>query len=293
MTSELSPTLRRWELGRALREIREAQGKTIEQVSADLSEAYTTGFSAAKISRLETGKRGANPRDVRDLCDYFGVDAVERDRLVGLAKAVRSETRLQGAREGYAEYVAIEARARAMRTYEPMFVPGLLQTLDYAKETFDSYAPLDPDSSDERAKALIQVRLERQRRLEGPEPLTLNAIIDENVLHRLVGSTGVMAQQLRHLTVMSERPNISLRVIPAHRGLYPGCESSGFAMLELDESERIRENVCYVEGLVGPVWAESAADRERVAQTFEYLEGIALSVDLSREFINAAARRFS
>jgi transcriptional regulator with XRE-family HTH domain len=293
MTEELSPSLRRWELGRTLREIRETRGLTIEQVSAALSAIYTTGFSAAKISRLETGKRGANPRDVRDLCDYYGVDPEERDRLIGLAKAVRTETRLQGAREAYVEYVAVETRARTMRTYEPMFVPGLLQTVDYHRATFDSFAPLDPTSSDDRAIALIQLRHERQRRLDGPEPLALNAIIDENVLNRVVGSEEVMALQLRHLTEMSERPNVTLRVIPQRCGVYPGCESSGFAMLELDETEHLKDNVCYLEGFVGPIWAESAADRARVARTFEHLERLALDEDTSRELIIAAEHRLA
>ena len=93
MPEDLSPTLRRWELADALRHIREDQNKTIDRVAQDLSELYRAGFSATKIGRLETGKNGANPRDVRDLCDYYAVDPDLRDRLIALAKDVRLDNR--------------------------------------------------------------------------------------------------------------------------------------------------------------------------------------------------------
>ena len=294
MPDDLSPTLRRWDLGRALRQIRESQGKTIEQVSADLSELYATGFSAAKISRLETAKRGANPRDVRDLCEYYGVAPEERDRLMALAREVRSENVLQGVSEAYAEFVPLEATAQVVRTFEPMFVPGLLQTTEYYRAVIDDHSAsgLDPDSSDDQYKALIRVRQERQRRLDGPSPPFLHAIIDENVLQRHVGSDAVMAAQLEHLAEMSSRPNITLRVVLASRGLYPGCDSAGFSMLEFGEGGPVREYVCHFDGLIGSVWAERGADKVRVARAFEYMETIACSAQDSRELIRAAMRRF-
>ena len=294
MTSDLSPTMRRWELGRALRQIRESQGKTIEQVSGDLSETYGTGFSATKISRMETGKRGANPRDVRDLCDYYGVSEVEQGRLFNLAKAVRSETHLQWAKVAYSEYVAIEAHARSLRCYEPMFVPGIFQTVEYHRATIDSYAPTGtrPDLGADYA-ALIQVRSERQRRLIGPNALIIHAIIDENTLHRQVGTAVVMAAQLDRLAALSTQTNITLRVVPTSHGLYPGCESAGFSMLELDADEPAEDNSCYIEGLIGPTWAERAVDRLYVSRVFAHLESIALCADESRERIKCAAREFA
>lgn len=110
-----APTLRRWELGVALRKIREARNKTIEQVSHDLSEVYGMGFSPAKISRLENAKRGVNPRDVRDLCEYYGVSQAERDRLMQLAKDSREQERWQGLAEAYATFVALETIASRVR----------------------------------------------------------------------------------------------------------------------------------------------------------------------------------
>jgi transcriptional regulator with XRE-family HTH domain len=294
LTEEPSPTLRRWELGKELRRIRESQGKTIEEVAQDLSEQYATGFSASKISRLELARRGANPRDVRDLCEYYGVDAARRDRLIGLAKAMRADNRSQTGSLAYQEYVALEQLARSVRTYEPMFVPGLLQTLAYQRAVIDSCAlpGLGPESAEHGHEQLVRIRLARQKRLDGPASLLVRAVIDQNVLQRLVGSNEVMAEQVAHLARLSAYPNIVVRVVPKSRGLYPGCESAGFSMLEYEASEPTRDNVTLVEGLVDAVWVERAADRLRISRIFEHLEGIALGVEESRDLIAAAARRF-
>jgi hypothetical protein len=292
---DLSPTPRRWDLGRALRRVRESQGKTIEQVSADLSELYVGGFSAAKISRLETAKRGASPRDVRDLCDYYGVDPMERDRLVELARAAKAENYLQGVPEAYVEYVALETLARTVLNYEPMFVPGLLQTADYYRAVIDHHAVagLGLDGAAQNYKALAQVRLERQRRLDGEDPLILRAVIDENVLRRRVGSNAVMVAQLGHLIEMSGRPNIVLQLMPESSGVYPGCDSAGITLLEFKEGDSTPDNVCLLDGYIGSVWAERSADKTRIARTLHYLEANAWSSDETRNFIADAMQRFA
>lgn len=295
MAGDLSPTMRRWDLGRALRQIRESQGKTIEQVSDDLLEKYQTGFSATKISRMETGKRGANPRDVRDLCDYYGVDQAEQSRLVELAKVVRGESRLQAVPDGYAEYLAIETHAQVLRNYEPMFVPGTFQTVEYHRAAIDAYsaAGFGPDSAHEESLGLIQIRVERQRRMTGPNALTVHSIIDENVVRRRVGSDATMAAQLDHLVELSLQPNITLRIVPAACGLYPGCESAGFSMLGFEESDSPNDTACYIEGLIGTLWAERAADLVFVSRIFENLKIIALGADDSRALIREAARAYA
>jgi transcriptional regulator with XRE-family HTH domain len=297
MAERLSPTVKRWQLGRTLRSLREERGLTIDQVSRDLSERFAAGFSTSKISRLETGRRGISPRDVHDLCAYYGVDSDETARLMDLAKASRLENRLAGAREGYAEYVALETMARTLRNYETTFVPGLLQTADYTKSLMNDYAKggLEPDSSDERYIELLQLREERKSRLSGPDPLFLDSIVDENVLRRCVGSPEIMRAQLEHMITLSHRENVRIRVIPASRGNYPGCDSCGFALLEFDPDESSAEEVgsgkaIYIEGLIGPVWAERPVDRVRVSRTFEYLTTICLDDDESREFIRSVQR---
>jgi transcriptional regulator with XRE-family HTH domain len=287
-----SPTLRRWQLGGSLRRIREELGKTIEQVAEELSAMYGAGFSAAKIGRLETGQRGANPRDVRDLCDYYGVREGERDRLVAMARDVRQNNRFQSVSAAYDEFIALESIARTVRVYEPFFVPGLLQTAEYYRALFDSEASsgVRPEFTTEALDVRAELRRKRQLRLAGSDAINCRAIIDENVIRRRVGSRQIMAEQLAHLIKLSRWPNIVLRVIPISAGVYPGWESSGFALLEYDQSEDLRDNACYVEGLVTSLWAEQAAARQHVASIFEYMEDVALDADETRVLIDEALR---
>ncbi len=290
-----SPTLRRWELGSTLRRIRDSQGKTIEQVSHDLSEQFGVGFSAAKISRLETAKRGVNPRDVRDLCDYYGVDPAERDRLIELAKASREHNRWQGLGESYATYVALESIAARARTYESMFIPGLLQVPAYA-EVVESLAlpefdiELPPQS---RVADRVALRAERQKRLHSAEPLVLHAVLDENVVRRPVGPPAVMAAQLNHLVEVSAQPNITIQVMPITIGLYPGSEASGLTLLDFPTGETMPDDVCYVEGILGAFWAERETDLRRINQVYSYLADTALSPDDTRGFLTQILRERS
>ena len=285
-----TPTLQRLALGAELRRIREARGMTIEEVAHDLLERLGPGFSTAKISRMETAKRGLNQRDVRDLCEYYGLAPEQRDRLVAMAKAARVN-RLQGVNEALDEYVALESIATSEHAYESMYVPGLLQTPDYARAVAESNrdlawgdVPNDPAVLEEQAR----VRAARQGRLRGQDPLNFSAILDENVVRRRVGSAQVMADQLRHLSKVSRFSNVTIRVVPISAGAHPGFESAGFSILAFPEQE-LRPPVCFVEGAIGAVWAEREADKQRLSQVFEHLRGIALDPAGTRALIDGIA----
>jgi hypothetical protein len=285
-----APTLQRLALGAELRRIRESHGKTIEQASRELSERLGPGFSTAKISRLETAKRGITQRDVRDLCEYYGVAARERDRLIAMAKASRGN-RLQGITEALGEYVALESIASAVYAYESMVVPGLLQTPAYSRAVAAGMAglaagdvPVGPEVLDEQ----IDVRATRQKRLQPPERLRYHAIMDENVVRRRVGDEQVMAEQLRHIAAVSEYPNVTIRIVPMDAGAYPGFESAGFSVLEFPR-ETLRQSVCFLEGAVGALWAEREADRRRIIRIFAYMQDIALDPDGTRALLDRIA----
>jgi transcriptional regulator with XRE-family HTH domain len=275
-----------------MRRIREEQNQTIEQVSRALSKKYGRGFSAAKIGRLETGRRGANPRDVRDLCEYYEVDSVERDRLVAMARDIQRDPSLQWVTDAYAEYIALESIAGAVRIYEPMFIPGLMQTSEYYRAIVatDLNAALRPEFTNDWLQTSIEIRRKRQSRLTGENPLTCSAFLDENVIRRRVGSGQVMSDQLAHLIELSHTANVEIRVIPASIGVYPGCESSGFNLLDFARGDHLMGNACYVEGLVSVLWAEQTAEREHIWDIFAHLEGIALDVNESRVALDAARR---
>jgi len=219
-------------LGEELRHIRETRGKTIEQVSQELSERLGSGFSTAKISRLETAKRGITLRDVRDLCDYYGLGAADRERLIAMAKASRGN-RLQGINEALSEYVALESIANAIYAYESMLVPGLQQTRDYTRALAEGIAGLvaggaPPDQA--TLEEQLDVRAARQERLRGPDAVRFVAIMDENVVRRRVGTPQVMAAQLRRIAEVAEYPaptGLALKS-PATRFATPSANRSRF-----------------------------------------------------------------
>ncbi len=291
-----SPTLRRWALAAALRQLRETAGKTIEQVSAELTEQLGPGFSAAKISRMETGKRGIIPRDVRDLCVYYQVPAAERDRLVELARKSRERDVWQKLHEALATFVTLESIANRIRTYESVYVPGLLQTVEYSS-VVEGFALFDDElpaqSNNLTTEERIALRKERQDRLLTGNQVAYHAIVDENVLRRTLGEPAIMRGQLEHLIEVAQSPNITVQVIPLSTPLYPGSEASAFVLLDFPDEGIAAQvapgPVCFVEGILGALWAERADDVRRINRVFRHMSELALppeaSLDLIREIL--------
>jgi transcriptional regulator with XRE-family HTH domain len=276
-----SPTVRRRELGALLRALRTERGLTVEQVATELL------CSPSKVSRMETGQRGATARDMRDLCDLYGVtDPAERSRLANLAA--------QGKRQGwwqsyeldyFATYVGLEEAATATRQYQSTVIPGLLQTADYARAMAE-VLEVGPRRVDE----LVEVKLRRQSLLASKLSWPLSVIIDEAVLHRLVGGSQAMGNQLRHLIDVTEKySNITIQVIPYTVGAHPAMEST-FAILDFAESV---PSVVYVEGLVGFLYLERSQDITRYEQVFERLRRIALDPQESIKLIAKVAAAHS
>lgn len=262
-----SPVVRRRELGALLRDLRIEAGLTVEQVAERLL------VSPSKISRLETGQRGASLRDVRDLSDLYEVtDEEERQHLAGLAKESRKPAWWQRYSLPYANYVGLEAEALRISDFESGAFPGLLQTPDYARAIHESAMPkLEPELIDQR----VEVRAARQAILtrSEPPPPQLHAIMDEAALHRVVGGPKVMADQIRRVAEACQLPNVSVQVVPFGAGAHPGMDST-FILLEFEDPV---PSVVYVEGLVGHLYLERSQDVQRYQQTFEYLRSISLS----------------
>lgn len=271
-----SPTVRRRELGALLRSLRTKKGLTVEQVAESLL------CSSSKVSRMETGQRGATLRDVRDLCDLYGVtDTAERDRMTNLA--------VQGKQHGwwqsyelsqFADYVGLEAAAVAIKDYQSILVPGLLQTADYARAANEAVLPTpDPATLDQQT----EVRLKRQQRLTGDPPLQFRVVLDEAALHRVIGGPAVMSAQLSRLIEVSRLPNVTLQVIPYSAGAHPAMDST-FNILEFAGAV---PSVVYVEGLVGWIYMKRTQEIARYQQVFERLCKIALT---PQESIGLVAR---
>jgi transcriptional regulator with XRE-family HTH domain len=268
-----SPVLRRRELGALLRALRTEAGLTVEQVAESIL------VSPSKVSRLETGQRGASLRDIRDLCNLYQVQPAQRENMVTLARQGRGQAWWQPYGLPYETYVGLEAEAAHISDYEPGVFPGLLQIPDYARAIHESAMPrLSPAVIEQR----IEVRLIRQAvltREEAPPPL-LEAIIDEAILHRPVGGPSVMSAQIDSVIEASELPNVTVRVLPFAAGAHPALDST-FILLEFEDP---LPGVVYVEGLVGLLYVERSQDVQRYRQVFERLQTVSLdehrSVDL-------------
>jgi transcriptional regulator with XRE-family HTH domain len=277
-----SPTLRRRELGAVLRSRRLDLGLTVEQVAERLL------CSASKVSRMETGQRGATLRDVRDLCDLYGISSAgERDRLMALAREGKQQGwwQSQDFPDDYGRYVDYEQEATAIRTYQSTIVPGLLQTPEYVREMSNVAVP---EVSAETANEFVEVKERRQARLAAVPPLSLSVILDEAVLHRVVGGPAVMGAQLERMIEATRIHSVTIQVIPYIAGAHPAMDST-FTILDLTDPV---PSVVYVEGLVGRIYLERPQEIARYEYVFDRLKALALSPQDSAELIAKVAANY-
>ena len=276
-----SPTIRRRELGALLRSLRLERGLTVEQVAVRLL------CSPSKVSRMETGHRGATARDVRDLCDLYSVNSPdERARMTKLA----AEGKQQGWWQSYeldyfATFVGFEEAATVIKTYQSTTIPGLLQTPDYARAMC---GVLIPAVSAERTEELVEVKQRRQHRLSDEPPLPLSVILDEAVLHRTVGGPAAMAAQLDRLIEATATQNVTIQIIPYSAGAHAAMDST-FTIMEFAE---LVPTVVYVEGLVGWIYIERPQDVARYEHVFDRLQDSALSPEDSVEMITKVSANY-
>ncbi|WP_063772004.1 helix-turn-helix domain-containing protein [Kitasatospora mediocidica] len=283
MSASINPTVRRRRLGAELRRLRETKGMTAEEVAARLM------VSQSKISRLENGRRSISPRDVRDLCDVYNVDDPRmRNSLMEMAK----ESRQRGwwhefGDIPYSVYIGLEAEASSIRSYESSFIPGLLQTREYAEAVVLGTQP-DTDAGSIRRR--VEVRLKRQDRISGEDRIeNFWAVIDEAALAREVGGGAVMADQMRQLLELGEQPNITLQVIPFVRGAHPGMTGT-FSLMEFPESAD--STVVYFEGVTSDLYLEKDVDVRRYTGLYDHLRAAALSVAETRSLITDYAEAY-
>lgn len=202
-------------------------------------------WSLSKVIRMETGQVGVSITDLKALLAYYGVtDSVEVDRLVAIARAAKEPpwwAPYRGqADKAFLDSLGYEAAASIVRTFEPVLVPGLLQTEEYALEVLGVTSPQQPDT-------LARLRLERQERLLNPDGPQLHFILDESVVARVVGSPAVMRRQVRRLLELAEHPQITLRILPFTAGLYSYFRTP-YVLFEFDAQDgRDDDVVLYIE----------------------------------------------
>lgn len=251
-------------LGSQLRRLREQKGVSRAEAG------YAIRASESKISRLELGRVSFKERDVADLLSLYGVtDEVEREALLGLAR----EANAPGWWHRYADvlpgwfqtYVGLEESAGLIRTYELQFVPGLLQSEEYARSVIEIG---NSEAAEDEINQRIALRLQRQRRLIGPNPPRLWAVLDEAALRRPIGGPAVMRGQLEHLIEMSKLPNVTIQVMPFKFGGH-AAEGGAFTILRFPEPDL--PDVVYVETLTGALYLDKRDDVDVYMQAMERL----------------------
>jgi transcriptional regulator with XRE-family HTH domain len=247
-------------LGATLRRLREARGITAQQAARHIR------ASDSKISRIELGRHGAREIDVYDLLTLYGVtDKEERERLLVLAsKALEPpwwHRNTEVMPTWFQVYLGLEEAAHAVLSYDTHFVPGLLQTSDYAAGLLAA-----ADLGAAETGRLLEVRAERLERFAA-SGWRLTAVIDEAVLHRPVTSPDVLVGQLRQLREAADQPGVSLRIrrLAAGAPLAP----AGFSLLRFDDAEL--PDVVYTEQLTSASYLDRPADVARYAAVMEML----------------------
>lgn len=262
--SASGPTALRMLLGAQLRRLRESKGITREDAG------YEIRGSDSKISRMELGRVGFKERDVSDLLTLYGVtDAKERETLLDLARQANNPGWWHRFNDilpsWFQPYLGLEAAAALIRTYEVQFVPGLLQTADYARAVI---LLGHERSADEEIERRVAVRIERQRVLEHPDPPRLWALVDEAALRRPIGGAAVMRAQIASLIEVTRRPNITLQVVPFRAG---GHAAAGGAFTLLRFADEDLPDVVYLEQLTGAIYLDKRDDVDAYAEVLERL----------------------
>src|SRR6266700_294612 len=272
------PTVLKILLGAQLRRLRETAGVTRDDAG------YHIRASGSKISRLELGRVSFKERDVSDLLDLYHVGGEHKDQLVQLTREANATPWWQKYREvvpdWFQVYVGLEEAATLIRVYEVQFVPGLLQTEEYARAVVTQGSPnLAPAEVDNR----VNVRLGRQRLFAKTENAPrLWAIVDEAALRRPMGGRDVLAGQVKRLMAAVSEPHITLQVMPFKYGGH-GAEGGAFTIMRFPEADL--PDMVYMEYLTGAHYIDKPDEVEVYAAVMERLSVAGTSPEKTRDIL--------
>jgi transcriptional regulator with XRE-family HTH domain len=260
LSSEVGPAVARELVRSRLKQLREASELSPATV------AEHTGWSISKLARIEKGEVTVQPLEVRALLTYYGVDDPdEMAALARLSQASRarqwySKHRLAG---DFARFVAYESEATTINVWQLLFMPGLLQTEEYANTVTGLSMRHSPDDKEVRAR--VKLRMDRQRafreRLTKPNPPRIVAVIDEAVLRRPIGGRDALRRQLTHLLDLSAQPAYTIAVIPLDMVHQSGI-GGNFELLQFSGDQH--KDVLFVEAANGADSLTTATESTRL-----------------------------
>lgn len=287
-TTDRPSTVLGRQLGDELRRYREAAGMSTTEAADALD------CTKGKISRMENGRVLVRTPDVVALLHAYGIADLETHEHLTVLTRAANRRRRQGwwhrygsvLGEAYRDQIEMEAICDSIRTYQVQLVPGLLQTAEYGRAvTVASRAWQTPEEIDQ----FVQVRLARQERLTGEDPLELWAVLAEGVLHQQVGGPGVMCDQLDHLARMAKQPNITVQVLPFSRGAHSGMFGP-YLLLSFPQMASL--DLVLTETPTGNMWMEQEPEVSRYRALFDDARTGALPPAESLSLIQRVAKEY-
>jgi transcriptional regulator with XRE-family HTH domain len=284
MAAPRSPaTSRRW-LAEQLRKLRENKGL------AQKDAAQACGWSGAKLSYLESGQRPVLAEDLVKLLPLYDVPQDQRELFYSAVEDAQSEgwwERFEHLMSDYQPaFIGLEQGSASIRSYEPVLIPGILQTARYAAAIMQSGARRRSAREVER---LVEIRTSRQAILTRESaPTQLDVVLDESVLWRSPREEGVLTEQLEHLIAMADLPNVTLHVVPLRHGVQ-SFSAGPFAILSFPDDQP--DPVVHLEHRGGALWIEDFESVERYELVFEGLVDLALDSGASLAMVREAIER--
>jgi transcriptional regulator with XRE-family HTH domain len=277
-----SPTIRARRLRRELRRLRDGAGLTAEGVAAQL------GWHRSKMIRVELGHSRITQQNVHDLLTIYQASAEDREALGTLAR----QARLKGWWNAYGDvlpddYVGFEAEASAISTYQSLYVPGLLQTEEYARTIIRAgRTTADPDEVERRVAA----RTARKALLSRDTPPKLWVILDEAAVRRVVGGPAVMRAQIARLIEACAHPTVEIQILPFAAGAHAAM---GGPFTILDYADPILDpTIVYVDNDATTALLEEDEQVARHRLMFDHLRAKALDPDESGDFLTRVADEY-
>ncbi|MFI9157518.1 helix-turn-helix domain-containing protein [Kitasatospora aureofaciens] len=275
-TGERVPTVRQRRIAADLRRLREAKGLSAEQVVSKLPDL----LNLPKLSRYENARSAVKPETLGALLDLYGCDEGLREVLLEIAQQKDQRGWWKGYSDTinptYTDLISLEAQAVEIKSFELAFIPGLLQTPDYAAAIIGKLSNVTTG-----VDAMVDVRIARQRVLTRLEnPVKLCAVIHESALAISAGE-GVMREQLNRLTKMARLANVQIQVMPASARPNPGLNGA-YCLLEFPQRAL---DIVLTSGMVRSSWVEDPTEVDIYRGAFHEIMAAALDVDASLDFI--------
>lgn len=267
-------------LANELRELRRAAGMTTRQAADAL------GISSASLNRNELGTRMPSAEEVSALLVIYGVHGVARERVLALARAANPagwwETGGTTLPRQLPTLITFESQATRITHFQPLTVPGLLQTHAYTRAIREAAGAVEADT-----EAQVAARAGRQTVLTRPKnPPSYEAILDEAALRRPFGGREAMADQLRHILTVAALPNVTVQVIPFSRGSYPLF--GPYVLLEFTRAPAI----VHLEHKQASGFLDQPEDTDVFRPLTDTLKAVALEPADSTEFLASVAAEY-